>query len=450
MSDLAIDWELIGDAPLAVAASGGADSFALLHACTARGLPVVALTVDHGLREGSAEDARVVARWCEERGVPHETLRWPGEKPEKGVQAAARAARYRLLCEACERLGLDRLATGHTLDDQAETVFMRLRRGAGRGLAGMPPARKIASGPGEPVDLLRPMLGARRADARAYAGAHGLPVRDDPSNEDEGFERVRVRALLGALEEQGLLTAEALGRTANEVAFRLMAFEVTEQVATDQWEAFFLSNGAVSIDMWDRERFWAEVHDAEPGCIDGTIGWHWRQQLLRQVFRCFGSEPTVAETPVIRPDTNVTREATIAESEHSYLHVYREPGALLGRADGTPGLAPVPAPAGSRHLYDRRFIVTVPEDVPPGTELCPLGQLMPRDIATSTLARSQVSTLPCLAWGEGLTHLPSQAAEAVREALAGWKRAGAFLDGAGTFEARSLLAERFANAVIRY
>ena len=447
------DWSLLGDAPLALAVSGGADSFALLHAALARDMPVTALTVDHGLREGSAEDARVVATWCAARGVPHETLRWTGDKPLAGVQAAARAARYRLLCEACERLGLDRLATGHTLDDQAETVFMRLRRGAGRGLAAMPPRREIASGPGAPVALLRPMLGVRRAEARAYAEAHGLPVRDDPSNEDEGFERVRVRAVMGALEEQGLLTPEALARTADHVG--RLAEEASGAMDGDAAGLRFLEAPTGDYDLHDDsggETRWlvgekgaryvnavGEPDVRAPDRLADLLGQDWPKPSLS---RRFGHR---AET------RKVGHGVMVVWSNPWNGALIREPAALLGRADGMPGLAPVPAPPGSRHLFDRRFVVTVPEGAPPGLVLRPFGQLVPQDIATSTLARARVSTLPVLSEGGRIVSLPASAEPAVRQALSGWKGAADILPPEGaTFPARSLLAERFTNVVIRY
>nr|WP_281373864.1 tRNA lysidine(34) synthetase TilS [Parvularcula dongshanensis] len=422
---------MIGDAPVAVAVSGGADSFALLHALTERGLPVVALTVDHGLREGSAGDAETVAEWCQARGVPHETLAWEGEKPTTGIQDAARRARYRLLCEACERLGLDRLAAAHTLDDQAETVFMRLRRGAGRGLAGMPPSRKIASGPGEPVTLLRPLLGERRAATRAYTEAHGLPVREDPTNFDERYERVRVRALLAALEEQELLTAEALGRTADAISCLKLPDTDDPLLHPLAWEPS--EDGTACVDASEGGDPWT------PNVVFAVGGGSSLYELRRR-----------QETGGNALEIGGVLDAPSGNSFRGTL-VYREPAALLGRADGTPGLAPVPAPPGSRHLYDRRFIVHVPADAPEELTLRPLGQLVPRDIATSTLARSRVSTLPCLSREDRITHLPATAQRAVRDALSGWKGAKECLppDNA-TFEVRSLLAERFANEVIRY
>ena len=453
MTGLALNWDLIGEQPTAIAVSGGADSFALLHAARARGLPTVALTVDHGLREGSPTDAAVVAAWCAEHGVPHETLRWEGEKPKTGVQAAARAARYRLLCEASERLGLERLATGHTMDDQAETVFMRLRRGAGRGLAAMPPRRKIASGPGEPVELLRPMLSVRRAEARVYAEAHGLPVRDDPGNDDEGFERVRGRAVLGALEEQGLLTAEALAATAAWILKSQLSERVTALRAWKETETDVLSDGTARVLHWDQSSFAAASWEPLTSA-DGAHDYEARVALLHQLCNAIGGSSTRSSgvPPERLPyEGRISLSGTLVVTDDGTMFVLREPAALLGRADGTPGLAPVPAAPGSRHLFDRRFVVIVPADAPPGLVLRPLGQLVPRDVATSTLARARVSTLPVLSEGGRIVLLPEPAERAVRAALPGWKGAADVLPPEGaTFPARSLLAERFAGEVIRY
>lgn len=461
-TDLDIEWPLPPGEAAAIAVSGGADSFALLHWAWKAGHPVVALTVDHGLREGSAAEAQAVRTWCSERNVSHETLIWRGEKPKTGIQAAAREARYRLLCQACERMGIEHLLTAHTADDQAETVFMRLRRGAGRGLAGMPRERRIAAGPGELITLHRPMLSVRGAVVRGYAKAQGLPFADDPSNEDDRYERVRVRAVLAALEQQELLTVEALCRTASHVAQR----------SEPQIRFSGTADGAILVadcDQLEGQDFTTE-------------------QALDAVLTALGAAPSRAERSEVRGprhfpievsrwDTHGARLGADASSrvttEMSHfplpakpmtaggvmiaafgrigLAFIREPAALLGRADGTPGFTPVPAPPGSKHLYDRRFIVEVPEDAPEGLHLRPLGQLMPRDIATSTLPRQRIATLPCLAEGNRLAYLPKQATGAVSQALAGWKACDDFLSPLhGTFRARSLLAERFAGDVIRF
>ena len=193
-----------------VAVSGGSDSLSLLillhrwfveHGRTDA---LVAVTVDHRLRVESAEEARVVAAFCASRGIPHITKVWFGEKPETGLAAAARDARYRLLIEAACEAGSDIILTGHTQDDQAETVAMRAERAGGIGLAGM--AREtLLDGS---VWLVRPLLGVSRAALRAHLQAEGVGWIDDPSNNNLKAERVRVRAKLTP-EKRVLLVEQA-------------------------------------------------------------------------------------------------------------------------------------------------------------------------------------------------------------------------------------------------
>ena len=127
---------------LAVAVSGGADSMALTllaadWAAARRG-SIVALTVDHRLRNESRAEAKQVAAWLAARGIEHKILAWTGEKPSSDVQAAAREKRYELLEDWCRRQGILHLLVAHNLDDQAETFLLRLGRGSGLyGLSGM-------------------------------------------------------------------------------------------------------------------------------------------------------------------------------------------------------------------------------------------------------------------------------------------------------------------------
>ena len=200
---------------VAVAVSGGADSLALLHALRAlagpRGWRLAVVTVDHGLRPGSAADAAFVADHAKALGLPVRvcTLGHADLEPHRqaGPEGAARAARYAALWPATDDLGCSWLATGHTLDDQAETVLLQLLRGAGpEGLAGM----AVRGG-----RLLRPLLGARRADTRACCAAIGLEWREDPTNAGDGPLRNRVRQrLLPLLEELRPGATQALARTA--------------------------------------------------------------------------------------------------------------------------------------------------------------------------------------------------------------------------------------------
>ncbi len=178
--------------PLGVAFSGGPDSLALLLlAAAAFPGEVRAATVDHGLREESAAEAALAARICDALGVPHATLR-VAVAAGASVQAQARAARYNALAGWMASQGAATLLTAHHLDDQAETLLMRLLRGAGvAGLAGIRARRPIAGG-----TLLRPLLGWRRAELAEVTAASGLAFALDPSNRDQGFDRVRLRRLL--------------------------------------------------------------------------------------------------------------------------------------------------------------------------------------------------------------------------------------------------------------
>lgn len=180
---------------LGVAVSGGPDSLALLLLAAAA-LPgtVEAATVDHGLRSESADEAAMVSGICEQLGVPHRTLLadWP-EAPTTNVQAAARAMRYRLLNEWAIDRGLAAVATAHHADDQAETLLMRLLRGAGvGGLGATRPKRPLS----EQVMLVRPLLGWRKSDLVRVASDAGLSPVDDPSNRDPRHDRSRIRNLL--------------------------------------------------------------------------------------------------------------------------------------------------------------------------------------------------------------------------------------------------------------
>jgi len=150
------------NARVAVALSGGPDSMALCVLADAwarrRGGRVVALTVDHGLRSDSATEAAVVGGWMGTLGIAHQVLAWEGTKPRSGVQAKARAARYELLTGWCRRAGILHLVLAHEMEDQAETILMRLTRGSGRhGLAGMSAVSETSG-----VRILRPLLGVGR------------------------------------------------------------------------------------------------------------------------------------------------------------------------------------------------------------------------------------------------------------------------------------------------
>jgi len=196
---------------LALAVSGGPDSMALLllaHAAAPGRFGVV--TVDHGLRVDGADEAAMVARVCAARSIPHATIAL-SLSPGSAVQERARAARYYALGDWVRRIDAIGLLTAHHADDQAETMVMRLNRGAGvRGLAAMRPRAAV---PGHPdLALLRPLLGWRRSELAHVVAQAGLPAADDPSNRDHRFERARIRAALASaewLDINGLATSAA-------------------------------------------------------------------------------------------------------------------------------------------------------------------------------------------------------------------------------------------------
>lgn len=199
------------EARLGIAVSGGPDSLALLLlAAATRPGRVEAATIDHGLRDGSRAEAEMVADVCSGLAVPHAVLTaaW-ADKPTTAIQERAREKRYCLLAGWASDRQLDAIATAHHLDDQAETLLMRLARGAGvRGLAGIRPASTV---PGAAMPLLRPLLGWRRAELERIVACAGLHPARDPSNEDEQFERVRIRR---ALAESDWLEPESLAASA--------------------------------------------------------------------------------------------------------------------------------------------------------------------------------------------------------------------------------------------
>jgi tRNA(Ile)-lysidine synthase len=191
-----LDALLPADERLGIAVSGGPDSLALLllaHAARPGG--VEAATVNHGFRDGSRAEAEKVAAICVTLGIPHVILTadWV-VPPSANMQAEARALRYRLLAEWAEDRSLSAVATAHHADDQAETLLMRLARGAGvRGLGGVRPIRSLT----ERVMLVRPLLGWRRADLAAIVDAAGMEAVDDPANRDPRHDRSRFRIILG-------------------------------------------------------------------------------------------------------------------------------------------------------------------------------------------------------------------------------------------------------------
>jgi tRNA(Ile)-lysidine synthase len=206
-------------ATIGLAVSGGPDSLALMllaqrWAAQHDGAPkLVVYSLDHGLRPEAGAEVTMVLRAAEGLGLTARGLCWTGEKPETGLQEAARQARYRIIGEAMKADGATLLLTAHHRGDQAETVLMRLAHGSGiEGLKGMTALSRV-----EGVPVFRPLLDVEPAGLAAVVDASGLVPVQDPSNGDPAYERVRWRKLLPALAAEGL-DSTALARFATRMA----------------------------------------------------------------------------------------------------------------------------------------------------------------------------------------------------------------------------------------
>lgn len=223
---------------LLLAVSGGSDSTALLIMAARwakrlkkRAPKLVAVTIDHGLRPQARREAAQVKSLARRLGVPHRTLRWEGTKPKTGLQEAARMARYALLARAAVQAGYEHILTAHTLDDQAETVLLRLARGSGlTGLAGMAHASPLPVGGHAAIFVVRPFLRVPKTRLLATLEAAGIGHSEDPTNRDPRFTRPRLRTLMPALAREGL-DARSLMRLAMRMRRAEATIEFTVRAA---------------------------------------------------------------------------------------------------------------------------------------------------------------------------------------------------------------------------
>ncbi|MDI3470688.1 MAG: tRNA(Ile)-lysidine synthetase [Pseudolabrys sp.] len=241
-----------------LAVSGGPDSTALLwlaarwRKALKSGPALIAVTVDHGLRKEAKREAAAVAKLAKALGVPHRTMNWTGAKPKFGIQQAARHARYRLLAAAAKKAGASHIVTAHTLDDQAETVLMRMARGSGlAGLSAMAKRSRLGG-----LILARPFLDIPKARLVATVVKAKLAYAEDPSNADPKYTRARLRRLMAGLAEEGL-DARRLSLLARRLrrADAAIDAEVTRTAAALLTEA----EGRITIPAAEFGRLPAEV-----------------------------------------------------------------------------------------------------------------------------------------------------------------------------------------------
>ncbi len=314
--------------PFALAYSGGGDSHALL--CLASDWARVqkrtlhAFIVDHALRSGSDADARQALDSAQRLGARAQILTWQGDKPARGIQAAARAARHSLIAAAARKAGIAAILLAHSRDDQNETVWMRLEAGGGwRGCAGMEPISPSPVWPeGRGLRLYRPVLHESRADLRAYLRYRGEDWIEDPSNENPQFERIAIRSRLAALAEAGG-EVHRLGQ---------MADEFRDVLRHERLAVARLAVRGVSLASWGGARLDQAAIAASPSVV--------RTQLLTALSQAVsGREATPRREAVQRlaeglaTGRRVTGAGVMLLPARGTSWMIRDPGGVGGRVD---------------------------------------------------------------------------------------------------------------------
>jgi tRNA(Ile)-lysidine synthase len=250
---------------LIVAVSGGPDSVALmvLLARWRKTLKVkpklIAVTVDHGLRKEAKREAAAAGKLARKLGLTHRILKWSGKKPKTGLQQAARLARYRLLADAAGKAKATLILAAHTLDDQAETVVIRMSRGSG--LTGLGAMARLARVPGDrdsKIRLGRPLLGIAKSRLIATLKAANIPFADDPSNRDPRFTRARLRGLMPQLAEEGL-DARRLALLASRLKRADAAIETAVDRAAAEVSTDSAKPGQILLETPDYARLPSEI-----------------------------------------------------------------------------------------------------------------------------------------------------------------------------------------------
>jgi len=382
---------------LALAVSGGPDSLALMHLAAewrgerGAGPELHVLTVDHKLREGSRGEALMVGRLAARLGLPHAILAWEGGgEGRNALQARARAARYDLMTAYCHANGIPALATAHTLDDQAETFLMRLKRGSGLdGLAAIP-----LTGAWSGIVIERPLLEMPKARLIATLEARGVGYASDPSNADQRFERVRVREQKDALAALGL-TPEAIALSAR----RLRRARAALDHATDQFLASASEVSGAGFALIDREALLTAPQEialrglarliAKVGGGEEPV----RLVKLEALLASLGAKPGKAHT---------LGRCRIGPHK-GRLGIFREM-----RKGRLPTLSLEP---GTRALWDNRFSIELGAEARGPITVMALGEQGLRDLqddssVVSALPRLAGCTLPACFRGKKLLGLP--------------------------------------------
>ncbi len=232
-----------------VAVSGGADSLALTFLladwCKKNNIKLSAVTVDHGLRQGSAKEAESVNSLLKKNNINHIILRWIGDKKSSNIQAEARDARYKLITDFCKDNNAKFLFVAHNKQDQAETVLLRLMRGSGvDGLSGIAEDSQING-----VRVIRPLLSYSKNEIRAFLRQEGHEWIEDPSNENIKYARVNVRKFIESAEDSDLLIDRLAETSLN---LRRSRDYIETKMSQDCKEVFFIKSEGYCILDWKK------------------------------------------------------------------------------------------------------------------------------------------------------------------------------------------------------
>jgi tRNA(Ile)-lysidine synthase len=423
LSQRVLEWcdrQLPAEGDIALGYSGGGDSHALLCLLSdwarLRNRKLIAFIVNHGLRPESRAEAEQALIQAHSLDVDAEILDWVGEKPSAGVQAVARRARHGLLAAACKQHDVTALALGHTRDDQAETVWMRIEAGGGwRACAGM---ERIAPSPvwpeGRSLVLHRPLLDIDRESLRTWLGVRGEPWIDDPSNENPDFTRIAIRRRLASLRREGFdvdrlaIWSETL-REERRRERRQTAGDLRDGIRITRW-------GGARLDP----EFWRRHPSDRLGRALETLA-------LAVSGRSAPARASAitALVEAVRDGRSATGGGVQVFTQNGLGWMIRDPGAMTGRVDRQ-GLRPIALSVGNAQVIDGRFEVDAGID---GVFAAPLG--------------TEYSGLADTGW-------ISQVPGAARAGLLAFRRNGEVFAIAGLRPARglvvsSLLANRLAH-----
>ena len=359
--------DLLPNAPLAVAVSGGSDSMALLELLSQwkQSCPecLIAVSVDHGLRPEAKQECNLVANFATHLGHRHCILRLVPGQITGNLLAAARRERYRLISDWAHANNISTVALGHTMNDQAETFLLNLARGSGiDGLSAMQ-ARFDRNG----IAWIRPLLNERRGYLQDYLRRGGRGWCEDPSNVDSRFDRPKVRQALCELEKIGISAVGIAATAARLGSVRTTLTHITCAAAWACAEVSDLAEVTFSTDYWTLEE---EVR---------------RRLAVRAIRHVNGAEHPPRHDSLLRALKNVRagRRATLCgciltpESEDGF-HIGREPAAC--------------APPTRDDIWDGRWQL-IGTTIPSDAEIAALGYHGTSELTEMITGRFQVESL---------------------------------------------------------